>query len=436
MNDNIPIYNLKAVMHEVGLSAATLRAWELRYGLPKPQRTAGGHRLYSKQDIEMLKWLVEKQNEGLSISHAVELWKTLNLENRNLKLQIQLPVAERGRGEVMLDELREQWISACLAFSDHTANQVLDQAFAIAAPETVCTEVLQRGLVQIGQLWYAGNIRVQQEHFASAIAIRRINSLLAATIPPIRPGIILAACPPGEQHDFILLLATYLLRRGGWDVVYLGSNVPLKDLDLTIQSTTPLLVISAAQTLNSAASLRILSEYINHLGIPLAYGGRIFTSIPLINRTITGYYLGSEVANISQLVERLLIEQPSMPMAQPVSQEYSRTREKFLQNKPAIMSFVNAGLQEESVEPSMVELANENLSQNISSALGLGEISFLDSSVSWLNGMLNNHGVSSVSILKFFSVYQQALEHYLGDDGVIILNWLGRYLTELGVQKN
>ena len=47
-------------MHEVGLSAATLRAWERRYGLLKPQRSAGGHRLYSRQDIEMLKWLVEK----------------------------------------------------------------------------------------------------------------------------------------------------------------------------------------------------------------------------------------------------------------------------------------------------------------------------------------------------------------------------------------
>ena len=75
MSDTTPIYNLKAVMNEVGLSASTLRAWELRYGLPKPHRTAGGHRLYSRQDIEMLKWLVERQKEGLSISQAVEMWK-------------------------------------------------------------------------------------------------------------------------------------------------------------------------------------------------------------------------------------------------------------------------------------------------------------------------------------------------------------------------
>ena len=64
MSDSTPIYNLKAVMQEVGLSAATLRAWELRYGVPKPQRTAGGHRLYSRQDIEMLKWLVEDKKKA------------------------------------------------------------------------------------------------------------------------------------------------------------------------------------------------------------------------------------------------------------------------------------------------------------------------------------------------------------------------------------
>jgi DNA-binding transcriptional MerR regulator len=64
MADQTPLYNLKAVTNEVGLNPATLRAWERRYGLLKPKRTPGGHRLYSRQDIEMLKWLVERQKEG------------------------------------------------------------------------------------------------------------------------------------------------------------------------------------------------------------------------------------------------------------------------------------------------------------------------------------------------------------------------------------
>ena len=69
-----PAYNLKVVLKETGLAADTLRAWERRYGLPVPQRTQGGHRLYSERDIHTIKWLMARQAEGLSISRAVDLW--------------------------------------------------------------------------------------------------------------------------------------------------------------------------------------------------------------------------------------------------------------------------------------------------------------------------------------------------------------------------
>ncbi len=74
MLSTTPAFNLKVVLKETGLAADTLRAWERRYGLPMPQRTAGGHRLYSQRDIETIKWLMKRQAEGLSISRAVDLW--------------------------------------------------------------------------------------------------------------------------------------------------------------------------------------------------------------------------------------------------------------------------------------------------------------------------------------------------------------------------
>ena len=68
-----PVFNLKAVLQETGLIADTLRAWERRYGLPTPNRSAGGHRLYSQYDIETIKWLIARQAEGLSISRGVQM---------------------------------------------------------------------------------------------------------------------------------------------------------------------------------------------------------------------------------------------------------------------------------------------------------------------------------------------------------------------------
>ena len=72
--NHTPVYNLKAVLKETGLKADVLRAWERRYDLPKPERTSGGHRLYSEYDVATIKWLKSRQAEGLSISRAVELW--------------------------------------------------------------------------------------------------------------------------------------------------------------------------------------------------------------------------------------------------------------------------------------------------------------------------------------------------------------------------
>jgi DNA-binding transcriptional MerR regulator len=143
VNGDAPIYNLKAVVMETGLKPPTIRAWERRYGLPQPHRTSGGHRQYSQRDIETLKWLVARQQEGVSISHAVELWESLIEQGKDPLLPLKrvpatqvTPIAPQlGTG---LADLREAWIAACLAYDRGRAEQILAQAFALFTPEIVC----------------------------------------------------------------------------------------------------------------------------------------------------------------------------------------------------------------------------------------------------------------------------------------------------------
>ena len=121
MDEQAPAYNLKAVTKETGLTPATLRAWERRYGLFKPQRSPGGHRLYSENEINLLKWLVERQKEGLSISRAIDLWRRQATQSPS---QVQIsPVSQMmpAMGEGMLDQLRQNWCEACLAFNEPDA---------------------------------------------------------------------------------------------------------------------------------------------------------------------------------------------------------------------------------------------------------------------------------------------------------------------------
>ncbi len=111
-------FNLKAVVRETGLKPDTLRAWERRYGLPEPGRTEGGHRLFSRRDIETLKWLSARQEEGLSISRAVDLWRTLEARQKDPLLAMPYgkgaaaAEAQFSGGEAIIT-LRDAWIQAC-----------------------------------------------------------------------------------------------------------------------------------------------------------------------------------------------------------------------------------------------------------------------------------------------------------------------------------
>ena len=423
MLGDTPLYNLKAVIQETGLGPETLRAWEHRYGLPRPQRSPGGHRLYSKDDIEMLKWLVARQKEGLSISHAVEMWRNLEKAGQNPTQQTQSTTQVLNVSGSTLDDLRNGWVTACLAFDEQTAERTLSQAFAIDSPEIVCTEVLQKGLAEIGERWYQGLISVQQEHFTSALTMRRINILFSAAPPPTRPEHILAACPPGEEHEFSLLLAAFLLRRRGWDVVYLGANVPLSQLDETLRVNSPSLILSVAQTIASTASLRKMAEYVYAQGVPMVYGGGIFTLCPAITERIPGYYLGNEVAAIPQIVEHLLAMRPPLPIPLPISPEYQQTMATFVENEARIIAYVTQAMQPDQLEPAHLDKAISYFSRDIISSLSLGDIHFLDPSVGWLLGLLENHGLSPSLARRYFTVYSQAVQRYLGSHGVPILDW-------------
>ena len=372
----------------------------------------------------MLKWLVERQNEGLSISRAVELWNQTAAEDRSTTTVTVTPLPSTEAGGTMVDELREAWLAACMEFDDLAANRILDQAFSLAAPELISTEVLQKGIAQIGEGWYRGRVSVQQEHFATAIASRRLNSLLAATTPPTRPEPLLAACPPGEEHDFVLLLVSFLLRRGGWEVVYLGANVPLQELDVTLQDVSPRLVISTAQMLTSAASLREMSGFVTSQGVAFAYGGGIFKHIPSLTRRISGHFLGIEIATVPQVVEQLVSMREPVPTMEPVSPGYMHALEKYRQNDTMITNFVASMTGEETIKTAHLQIANENLSRLITSALSLGDISYLDQSSGWLDGLLENYSLSPAFARQYYATYRLAVDHYLGRDGEIIHDWL------------
>ncbi|GAB4430628.1 MAG: hypothetical protein Kow0031_11530 [Anaerolineae bacterium] len=433
-NRDLPTFNLKAVVQETGLKQDTLRAWERRYGLPSPERTPGGHRLYSQRDIDTLKWLVARQQEGLSISRAVDLWQRLLDEGKDPILETEPSEYDSGVSHVALaaaggniEKMRDAWIEACLAFNEKNAEALLAQAAAMYSPEIVCTEFLQKALAQIGQMWINGHVTVQQEHFASTLAVRRLEALIAGSPNPTRTGRLLIVCPPEELHIFSLLMITFLLRRNGWDTIFLGANVPVSHIEETVASVKPTLVIMAAQQIYTAATLLQTAQVLYNEKIPVAFGGRIFNQVPALQQRIPGYFLGEQIDQISDRVRQILANLRLPPDSLPVSGEYRRALNHFRERQPYIESAVWETIDSGQLPQVVLAYWNLNTARNISGALMLGDLAYLGSDLAWAKEMLINHNLTMDTLHTYLSAYYHAADQNLDTQGEVILAWLSQF---------
>ncbi len=428
-----PTYNLKVVVQQTGLKPDTLRAWERRYGMPQPGRTEGGHRLYSDHDISVLKWLLARQEDGLSISRAVKLWRSLEENGQDPFLEHPLeeveevavgPYVAPDAGDA-LNEMRHQWIEACMNFDERKAEAVVQQALAYYQPEMVCFELLQKALAEIGSRWYAGTTTVQQEHFASALAVRRLDAMLAATPAPTRSERIVVACAPEDDHTFSPLMISLLLRRQGYDVVYLGAKVPSARLEGTVVQTKPQLVIFSAQLLQTAANLLEVAHLMQAEGTMLAYGGLVFNLIPSLRDRIPAHFLGERLENIPTRVQELLATPRPGPQVEPLTEEYQHAYSYFSERSSLIEAEVWQTLSETGMSHRDLSQANGYMTRNIQSALILGNIEYIGTDLNWVEGLMVNYGIPVEQLRQFVEIYYQAAQtHLTAEPGQIVIHWL------------
>lgn len=437
---NGQLYNLKAVVRQTGVKPDTLRAWERRYGLPDPQRSEGRHRLYSKRDIETILWLVARQKEGLSIKRAVGQWRELESEGRDPLPQAPQPamagatsVTSSGPGQAIV-QLRSDWLDAALAYDETRAEQVLSQAFARYSPETVFLELLQPAVSEVGKRWIRGSVSVQQEHFTSEMAIRRIEALIASAPQPNKRGRVLAACPPMENHTFGLLLLTFLLRRRGWDVIYLGANVPADQLDTTIGATKPDQVILAAQQFHTAASLLDLGAVFESHGVPMAYGGLVFNQLPELRSRIPGFYLGESVQAALENTERLLTGwRPEIVPVDPVPEVFLQAKEYYTQVQPRIEIRLAGLVDGSGLAPAHLALANHELGLNIQAGLRLGDVGHVGYDLGWIRELLRSHQMPEDVLDLYLNAYSQAAKLELDERGQPVVDWLAKVAVTNGL---
>jgi len=296
-----PVYSVAAVARHTGVPAVTLRAWERRYGFPRPSRASGGRRLYTQRDIWTVRALRMRTDQGVPISRAIALLG----DGSSPLLSVEEPIGAGSPLTTLADQLRE----ALLELAAGRAERVLSEALSLLSVEDVCLGLMQPALNEIGRRWHAGEASVAQEHFAAGVVRARLSSLLEHALAGVDHPAILAACPPGEWHELGLLMICLFLARRGYTVGYLGANLPAHELAGLVEQNTPQLVLLSAQTDETAEALGDALRGLRGLPPPrpeLAYGGWIFNARPELRAHTPGVYLGADARAAIATVELLL----------------------------------------------------------------------------------------------------------------------------------
>lgn len=439
MYSTTPTFNLKVVLKETGLAADTLRAWERRYGLPTPNRTPGGHRLYSQRDIETIKWLMNRQSEGLSISRAVDLWNEqiasgtdplAGSAQQSSLPALSLPVQYQP-ADTTIEAMRTHWIEACMEFNESAAEQILNQAFSMFPVEVVCLDVLQKGMSEIGERWYQNRANVQQEHFASALAMRRLDALLSASPAPTRNQTVVVGCPADEWHTFTPLLLALLLRRRGLNIIYLGANVPLEEFSNAVKDLHVNLVILVAQQLITAATLQHATLVISNNRIPVAFGGRIFSMHPDLPKYISGYFLGHSLQEAVEHIETILSQKVRQVEALAASSAHTAALQAFESKRGQIELTFKQLLEPLAISPENIKTGIQFLGENISAALQLGNTSYISAEVDWLKVLLQSYSTDPRQLIHFMETYSDAVNKSINGQGKPISEWLVREVEKL-----
>ncbi|MGM0575967.1 MAG: MerR family transcriptional regulator [Myxococcota bacterium] len=240
-------YPMRLVTRMTGLSAATIRAWERRYSAVAPRRSEGNTRLFSSDDVRRLTLLRQAVERG----HAIR--EVARLEEDALE---ELVGEDAGEGEAGRLEptsataradadLRTAYLDAVSRFEVGLADQLVRRAAALLPPHDFALDVAVPIAREVGRRWERGQYGVAQEHLVSAQLQGALSSLLQFV--PADPGAprAVVATPPGERHALGVLVASLLALARGIEPVYLGTELPLEELDWAVDVSRAGLVLSA-----------------------------------------------------------------------------------------------------------------------------------------------------------------------------------------------
>jgi len=259
-----PRYRIQAVADLTGVPAATLRAWERRYGVPRPARTQSAYRMYSDDDVQLVKRVRELGEGGLSAAEAARV----ALEGAEVSLP---DTAPQSAFEAAIDRI----VTAASGMDADRLEDELREAMTLGSALTIVERVLAPAMRNIGELWHEGAINTAHEHLASEIIGNQIREWLRLVQPSENHRLALLACFADESHALPLYVVGFRFIDWGCRVRILGPRTPPPAIRVAIEALRPDVVgLSITAPMTAARARELVDAYADACrDVPWLVGG-------------------------------------------------------------------------------------------------------------------------------------------------------------------
>ncbi len=257
--EQLPIRTIASL---TGVNAITLRAWERRYGLIRPLRTPKGHRLYTHRHVEEIRRVLALVERGVPFSRVREL----------LEAEAAPRGAARARGPWR--DYLDRMAAAISRFEELELDRIYDEALSVHSIEQITRHLMLPLLLRLGDRWRRLSGAVAEEHFFATYLRSKLGARLQHRMRYATGPRVVAACAPGEHHEFGLLLFALEAQAADLRTLLLGADTPFEDVAIAQRrSGSGAVVISSSVDPAPQLFERALPKLVRQAGVPVFVGG-------------------------------------------------------------------------------------------------------------------------------------------------------------------
>ena len=223
-------FTIKDLENLSGIKAHTIRVWEQRYSFIKPRRTETNIRYYSNDELKTILNIALLNKYGYKISHIDKMPAE----------EIRAKIVSLSNAQAQQERIVNDLIQYMVDLDIDGFESVLDNHIKNRGIDKTITQVIFPYMERIGILWLTNHINPAQEHLVTNI----IRQKLIVGIEGVHSHVqvdqtVLLFLPEGEHHELGLLYMYYLLKNRGINTLYLGANVPVKDVEFVAKLKKP-----------------------------------------------------------------------------------------------------------------------------------------------------------------------------------------------------